>query len=101
MAKLPQEQRSAILLVGLEGMRYEEVATILSVPVGTIRSRLSRGREALRKLLDFAPHESGAVGQMAAGPNAGEHRPSVAQPPQIPRSAPVGHHAGRLRVGHE
>jgi RNA polymerase sigma-70 factor (ECF subfamily) len=50
LAKLPEEQRSVILLVGLEGMRYEEVAAVLDVPVGTIRSRLSRGREALRRL---------------------------------------------------
>ena len=46
IAKLPEEQRIVILLVGLEGMRYEEVAVVLDVPVGTIRSRLSRGREA-------------------------------------------------------
>jgi RNA polymerase sigma-70 factor (ECF subfamily) len=50
IAKLPRTQRSVILLVGLEGMSYEEVATVLDVPVGTIRSRLSRGREALRRL---------------------------------------------------
>ena len=53
IAKLPQEQRQVILLVGLEGMRYEEVATILGVPVGTVRSRLSRGRDQLRKLMDM------------------------------------------------
>src|SRR3954469_14997136 len=51
IAKLPQEQRHVILLVGLEGMRYEEVAAILKVPVGTIRSRLSRGRDQLRALM--------------------------------------------------
>jgi RNA polymerase sigma-70 factor (ECF subfamily) len=50
MAKLPSAQRSVILLVGLEGMSYGEVAAVLGVPVGTIRSRLSRGREALRRL---------------------------------------------------
>ncbi len=55
MAKLPEEQRSVILLVGLEGMRYEEVAEVLGVPVGTIRSRLSRGREALRRLMGIVP----------------------------------------------
>lgn len=55
IAKLPEEQRAVILLVGLEGMRYEEVAAILDVPVGTIRSRLSRGREALRRLTGAAP----------------------------------------------
>jgi RNA polymerase sigma-70 factor, ECF subfamily len=50
IAKLPMDQRSVILLVGLEGMSYGEVAAVLDVPVGTIRSRLSRGREALRWL---------------------------------------------------
>lgn len=55
IAILPEEQRTAILLVGLEGMSYEEVAGILDVPVGTIRSRLSRGREALRRLMGFVP----------------------------------------------
>ncbi len=58
IAKLPEEQQSAILLVGLEGMRYEEVAAVLDVPVGTIRSRLSRGREALRKLMGIDPNDS-------------------------------------------
>src|SRR5229473_5280024 len=53
IAKLPQEQRQVILLVGLEGMRYEEVALILGIPVGTVRSRLSRGREQLRRLMDM------------------------------------------------
>jgi RNA polymerase sigma-70 factor (ECF subfamily) len=57
LAQLPEEQRAVILLVGLEGMRYEEVATVLDVPVGTIRSRLSRGREALRRLTGGAPDE--------------------------------------------
>ena len=51
LGKLPPEQRQVILLVGLEGMRYEEVAVILGVPVGTVRSRLSRGRDELRRLM--------------------------------------------------
>jgi RNA polymerase sigma-70 factor, ECF subfamily len=55
IAQLPGEQQTAILLVGLEGMRYEQVAAVLDVPVGTIRSRLSRGREALRKLVGIEP----------------------------------------------
>jgi RNA polymerase sigma-70 factor (ECF subfamily) len=53
--KLPEEQRAVILLVGLEGMRYEEVAEVLGVPVGTVRSRLSRGRDALRRLMGVVP----------------------------------------------
>lgn len=55
MAKLPDEQRAVLLLVGLEGMRYEEVAAVLDVPVGTVRSRLSRGREMLRQLMGLNP----------------------------------------------
>ena len=51
LTRLPEEQRQVVLLVGLEGMSYQEVATVLDVPVGTVMSRLSRGREALRQLM--------------------------------------------------
>jgi RNA polymerase sigma-70 factor (ECF subfamily) len=68
MSKLPEEQRSVILLVGLEGMRYEEVADVLGVPVGTVRSRLSRGREALRRLIGIVPDRQAEV--MLAEPAA-------------------------------
>jgi RNA polymerase sigma-70 factor, ECF subfamily len=50
---LREEQREVILLVGLEEMSYEAAAQILSVPVGTVCSRLSRGRDALRRLMDI------------------------------------------------
>jgi RNA polymerase sigma-70 factor (ECF subfamily) len=53
LGELPTDQREVILLVGLEGMSYEEAAAILQVPVGTVRSRLSRRREALRKLMSM------------------------------------------------
>jgi RNA polymerase sigma-70 factor, ECF subfamily len=56
MNKLPHEQRQVILLVGLEGMAYEEVASILQIPVGTVRSRLSRGRDQLRRLMGIEEH---------------------------------------------
>jgi RNA polymerase sigma-70 factor (ECF subfamily) len=49
--RLPDEQREVILLVGLEGMSYEMAARVLRVPVGTVRSRLSRARDALRRLM--------------------------------------------------
>ena len=53
LSRLRDEHREVILLVGLEGMSYETAAQILHVPVGTVRSRLSRGRDALRVLLDM------------------------------------------------
>jgi RNA polymerase sigma-70 factor (ECF subfamily) len=52
MTRLSEEQRQVLLLVGLEVMSYDEVASILALPVGTVRSRLSRGREELRHMLD-------------------------------------------------
>jgi RNA polymerase sigma-70 factor, ECF subfamily len=51
IATLPREQREVILLAGREGKRYEEIAAILGVPVGTVRSRLSRARARLRELV--------------------------------------------------
>jgi RNA polymerase sigma-70 factor (ECF subfamily) len=68
LAKLPDDQRSVILLVGLEGMRYEEVAEILGIPIGTVRSRLSRGRDALRRLMGIVPDRQAEI--TMAGPAA-------------------------------
>jgi RNA polymerase sigma-70 factor (ECF subfamily) len=48
-AELTDGQRDAVLLIGLDGWSYERVAKRAGVPVGTIRSRLSRGRERLRQ----------------------------------------------------
>jgi RNA polymerase sigma-70 factor, ECF subfamily len=82
LERLPEEQRQVLLLVGLEGMRYEEVAMVLDVPVGTVRSRLSRGREMLRRLMDLkgdpgdAPFSSAALARLAAA-REGE-QPTVA-----------------------
>jgi RNA polymerase sigma-70 factor (ECF subfamily) len=50
LRRLPEEQRMAIVLVGVEGLSYEEAAQVLDVPIGTLRSRLWRGREALREV---------------------------------------------------
>jgi RNA polymerase sigma-70 factor (ECF subfamily) len=51
IAALPREQREVVLLAGREGKRYDEIAALLRVPVGTVRSRLSRARARLRELL--------------------------------------------------
>ena len=57
LGRLQPEQRQVILLVGLEGMSYQEVANVLNVPVGTVRSRLSRGRDQLRRLMGMEEEE--------------------------------------------
>jgi RNA polymerase sigma-70 factor, ECF subfamily len=49
---LSVEQRRVVLLVGLEGLSYAETAEVLDIPVGTVMSRLARGRERLRLLMD-------------------------------------------------
>ncbi|MDB5979739.1 MAG: hypothetical protein JWQ69_754 [Pseudomonas sp.] len=50
--QLNTEQRALLLWVSVEGLSYKEVAEILDVPVGTVMSRLSRARQALRQLSD-------------------------------------------------
>lgn len=59
LARLPEEQRMAIALVLIEGLSYREAAEALAVPIGTLTSRLARGREALQALLGGA-REAGA-----------------------------------------
>lgn len=54
MQKLPDEQREAVMLVLVEGYAYKEAAEILEVPMGTLTSRLVRGREALMRELGEA-----------------------------------------------
>ena len=56
MARLPEEQRLAVALVLVEGLSYREAADALEIPVGTLTSRLARGRAVLMKeLADSAP----------------------------------------------
>ena len=54
MEKLPEEQRLAVGLVLVEGLSYKEAAEVLDVPIGTLTSRLARGREALQSMLGGA-----------------------------------------------
>jgi RNA polymerase sigma-70 factor, ECF subfamily len=58
MAQLPEEQRLAVSLVLVEGLPYKEAALVLDVPIGTLTSRLARGREALQAILQWAEGET-------------------------------------------
>jgi RNA polymerase sigma-70 factor (ECF subfamily) len=52
LRQLPDEQREVLLLVGLEEMSYADIAAALGIPIGTVMSRLSRGRERLRLVME-------------------------------------------------
>jgi len=52
LALLPPEQREVVLLVGVEDLSYDEAARVLGIPIGTVMSRLSRGREKLRRYIE-------------------------------------------------
>jgi RNA polymerase sigma-70 factor, ECF subfamily len=55
VGRLPVEQREVLLLAAVEELRYEEIAATLAIPVGTVMSRLSRGRERLRRMSGEQP----------------------------------------------
>jgi RNA polymerase sigma-70 factor (ECF subfamily) len=52
LAKVPDDFRIAVILSDIEGMSYQEIAEATDVPIGTVRSRLARGRAMLRRLLE-------------------------------------------------
>ena len=59
LQQLSGEQREVVLLVGLEGLTYAETAEVLDIPVGTVMSRLARGRGRLRTLMDYEGGDKG------------------------------------------
>ena len=62
MTRLPEEQRMAVSLVLVEGLPYKEAAEVLDIPIGTLTSRLARGREALQGLLADRPSRGATRG---------------------------------------
>ena len=52
LARLPLKLRVAVVLRDVEGLSYEEIARVERLPLGTVRSRIARGREALRAALE-------------------------------------------------
>ncbi|MCL2430171.1 MAG: sigma-70 family RNA polymerase sigma factor [Alphaproteobacteria bacterium] len=59
--RLPEEQRSVLVLVAVEDLSYSEVAKVLDIPIGTVMSRLSRGRERLRAMMEVNAQSEAVV----------------------------------------
>lgn len=66
LAKVPPDFRMAVILSDIEGMTYEEIAAATEVPIGTVRSRLARGRAILRRELERYAVERGYLKQGAS-----------------------------------
>ncbi|NRA30725.1 MAG: RNA polymerase sigma factor, partial [Parvularculaceae bacterium] len=60
---LPHNDKVVLALIAIEGLKYDEVATLLDVPIGTVRSRLSRARTRLRERLEKFEDEGTKVAQ--------------------------------------
>lgn len=71
---LPEDYRTAVVLSDLEGLTYQEMAETMGVPVGTVKSRLFRGRRRLQRVLYDYAVEQGYIGGGTSGTGAEEER---------------------------
>jgi RNA polymerase sigma-70 factor, ECF subfamily len=70
LARLPEDQREAVILVGASGFSYEEASEICGVAVGTIKSRVSRARMRLTEILTLNPNETSKLDKAEDGAQA-------------------------------
>ena len=61
LAELPEDQRTVLILVCVDGLSYKEAAGVLGIAIGTVMSRLARGRQALHDKLGERPAGNGTV----------------------------------------
>jgi RNA polymerase sigma-70 factor (ECF subfamily) len=73
LARLSQEHRAVLVMKDIDGLKYEQIAEVMGVPIGTVRSRLHRARSELRVLLD----PGGEHGPADPGPSRADTDPSV------------------------
>ncbi|MFJ4920507.1 RNA polymerase sigma factor SigM [Streptomyces sp. NPDC088725] len=86
LAKLPVEQRAALILVDMQGYPVAEAARVLGVPAGTVKSRCARGRA---RLLPMLTHLRGSPGD-SAFPRAGRNRPAGTSVPAVSEQRNAG-----------
>jgi RNA polymerase sigma-70 factor, ECF subfamily len=73
LAKIPEDYRVVLVLADVQDLPYDEIAKVLDIPVGTVKSRVHRGRLALSKALRIG--QSGRIGQPGSAPS-GEREPT-------------------------
>jgi RNA polymerase sigma-70 factor (ECF subfamily) len=91
LRQVPVAFREVVVLFDVQGLSYDEIARALRVPVGTVKSRLNRGREALRVELFHARRSEAADETMAAAPRAaGAARPRPGRPARAADAGDAG-----------
>jgi RNA polymerase sigma-70 factor, ECF subfamily len=93
LQQVPEPYRTALILRDLEEMSYEEIAEVLAISLGTVKSRITRGRDALRKKLAAYVREVGPeLGLLAPDASPSSHESS---PKRSHESSPQGSRGGR------
>ena len=77
LTQVPEPYRTALILRDLEEMSYDEIAEVLQISLGTVKSRITRGRDALRKKLAGYVREVGPELGLGASPTESRERSSV------------------------
>lgn len=90
MTRLPEEQRITLILVALEDMSYEEAAKVTGVPVGTVRSRLSRARHAVMGMIEGLTIEDLSPEMGVTRRKKAEAVPMISRRPKSPVSGAGG-----------
>ncbi|HKV29374.1 MAG TPA: sigma-70 family RNA polymerase sigma factor [Candidatus Acidoferrales bacterium] len=96
LAELPEAHRSAVILRDLEGLSYEEVAEVLEISVATVKTRILRGRRALKKILEPLLHAPRKDSDAAVAQTSFGRRATPGIPDGVAEFRPAGSYAMAL-----